>query len=203
MTKVVHESDARTARSRSQLKSALLELLGEKPFSQIRTKEIAGRARIHRVTFYDHYAAKEDLLEELIDDVLTEYADIIESTPSNLIAQWPPMLLVKTIRQSIRHIGKHAEFYRILLLTNGVPDLTNRLHDQMSRSLHVSLGRMSTKHADIDYDLFIDWIIGGAIAIYKHWLQSGMKQTEEDIAKQMLRITLAAGQVFNPRRVIL
>ncbi|QHT59090.1 TetR/AcrR family transcriptional regulator [Paenibacillus lycopersici] len=199
MTKVAHESDARAVRSRKQLKHALIALLSEKPFNEIRTKEIAERAGINRVTFYDHFAAKEDLLDELIDEVLTEYADIIENAPSSLQAD-PSVQLVHTIRLSVRHIQKHAEFYRIMLLTSGVPDLTNRLHDQMNRSLHLSFARSKEATADIDHDLFIAWIIGGAIGVYKYWLQSGMKQSEEEITKQMLRITLASRHVFNVRR---
>ena len=196
------ELDTRVVRSRKALKAALLKLLADKPFTRIKTSEIAKLAQINRVTFYDHYASKEELLEEVIDDVLTEYADIIESLPGQTAAHATPDYLYKTIRSSVRHVKKHADFYRIMLLTNGVPDLSNKLHDQMSASLRKSFRQAGSEHAEVEYELFIDWIIGGAIGIYKYWLQNGLRHSEEEIARQMLIITTASGQVFNPKRII-
>ncbi|CAI6032830.1 TetR/AcrR family transcriptional regulator [Cohnella sp. JJ-181] len=197
-----HDTDTRVVRSRKALKAALLQLLAEKTFSLIKTNEIAKLAQINRVTFYDHYASKEELLEEIIDDVLTEYAGIIESVPGRLAAHAEPDYLYKTIRSSVRHVKKHADFYRIMLLTNGVPDLSNKLHEQMRASLRKSFERAGSGHAEVEFELFIDWIIGGAIGIYKHWLQNGLRQTEEEIARQMLIITTASGQVFNTKRLL-
>lgn len=196
-----HESDTRVVRSRKVLKSALLQLLSEKPFSLIKTNEIAKAAGINRVTFYDHFSTKEELLDELVDDVLSEYGDIIEASPGDAKGLASSDELYHTIRSSVRHIKKHAEFYRIMLLTNGVPDLSNRLHDQMSASLHKTFRKAGALSSAIEYDLYIDWIIGGAIGIYKNWLQNGLRQTEEEIAKQMLIITTASSRGLDQPRM--
>ncbi|MCC3371561.1 TetR/AcrR family transcriptional regulator [Cohnella sp. REN36] len=201
MVKDQSHPDARVARTRGQLKRALLSLLNEKSFSEIRIKEIAERAQVNRVTYYDHFASKEELLAELLDEVLGEYGDIIVGMPRRPLAQLPSSDLLKTIRLSVGHIRKHAEFYRIMLLGNGVPNFSNRLHDQMSLSLHESLRRWGSPSADVSIDLFIDWIIGGAIGVYKFWLQGGLRQSEEEIAQQMLKITLASGGVFGMKIV--
>lgn len=195
-------SDTRIVRSRRALKAALLALLADKPFSRIKTNEIAKLASINRVTFYDHYATKEELLNELIDDVLSEYAGIIESLPGQAAVHTAPELLYGTIRSSVRHVKKHAGFYRIMLLTNGVPELSNRLHDQMSASLRKAFDRAGQNQQNIDFELFIDWVIGGAIGIYKYWLQQELRQPEEEIARQMLLIARASEQVFSPKRLI-
>lgn len=198
----IHETDARTVRSREQLKSALLAILAGKAFHQIRTKEIAERAGINRVTFYDHFATKEELLDELIDDVMTEYAEIIESSARITVAQLQPVDVKRAIQLSVHHIKKHAQFYTIMFFTNGVPDLANRLHDQMRRSLSLSFSRMMQQNPEEDVDLFIDWVIGGAIGIYRYWLQNGLRQSEAEIAKHMLRVMEATSQVFHPRKRI-
>jgi AcrR family transcriptional regulator len=197
--KIHRYPDARVVRTRGFLKAALLSLLAERTFDEIKIKEIAAQAAVNRVTYYDHYSTKEELLNELIDDVLTEYAEIIEQMPGTTSSQFYPVEFLKKIRLSVNHIQKHSDFYRIMLLTNGVPDFSNRLHDQMSRSLHLSMSRLRQDHPDIEFDLFVDWIIGGAIGVYKYWLANGMRQTDEEISKQMLKITLASSQVFNQR----
>lgn len=200
MSKASNYPDARVVRTRALLKSALLSLLTEKTFDEIKIKEIAEKAGVNRVTYYDHYSSKDELLAELTEDVLAEYADIIEGMPSVSLSQWPSVELIQTIKFSVGHIKKHSDFYTIMLLTNGVPDFSNRLHEQMSRSLHQSMQRIGLIDPDIEFDLFVDWIIGGAIGVYKHWLQNGMRQTEEEISRQLLKITLASSQVFNHRK---
>ncbi|MCQ6559398.1 TetR/AcrR family transcriptional regulator [Paenibacillus mendelii] len=193
-------TDLRVMRTRGQLKAALLSLLLEKTFDEIKIKEIAEKAGVNRVTYYDHYSSKEEILTELIEDVLNEYADIIEGMPVIPPSHGPSVEFMKTIRLSVGHIKKHSDFYGIMLLKNGVPDFTNRLHDQMSQSLHQSVHQMARVHPDIEFDLFVDWIIGGAIGVYKYWLQNGMRQTEEEISRQLLKIALASSQVFLPRK---
>ncbi|MDG0793750.1 TetR/AcrR family transcriptional regulator [Cohnella ginsengisoli] len=196
-----HESDTRVVRSRKALKSALLRLLAEKPFSLIKTNEIAKSAGINRVTFYDHYSTKEELLDEIVDDVLSEYGEIIEGSPADAKGLASKDELYQTITSTVRHIKKHADFYRIMLLTNGVPDLSNRLHEQMSASLHKTFRKATMLSSSIEYDLYIDWIIGGAIGIYKNWLQNGLRQTEEEIAKQMLIITTSSVRGLDRPRI--
>ncbi|MDF2720998.1 MAG: hypothetical protein K0Q59_673 [Paenibacillus sp.] len=192
--------DSRVMRTRSQLKSALLSLLTEQPFSQIKTKQITEKANMNRVTFYDHYATKEELLFELIDDVLGEYAAILKSLPDPKATQ--PSDIYRTIQHSIRHIKMYSEFYKVMLLTNGVPELSNRLHALMSDSFHAALLQLNKTRSEIDYDLYISWVIGGAIGVFKYWLQNGMRQSEEEVSKQLLKITVAAGHVVNPRILV-
>lgn len=197
MTTTDPQADPRAVRSRRMLRSALLELLLEKPFSHIRTKEIAERAEMNRATFYVHYADREELLKELVDEVMCEYADIIEEVPGVTATQISEAGLIRAIRLTIGHIRKHEAFYRMMLLTDNVPGLSNRLHDQMRHSFRKSLFPSVEKYAGIEIDLYIDWIIGGAVGAYKHWLQRGMKQTDDEIADQLLRIMSAAGQAFH------
>ncbi|RKP58119.1 TetR/AcrR family transcriptional regulator [Cohnella endophytica] len=180
----------------------MLSLLAEGTFNELKIKGIADKAKVNRVTFYDHYSSKEELLAELIDDVLNEYADIIEGMPKTPSVPRPSAELIKTIKLSVGHIKKHADFYKIMLLTNGVPDFSNRLHDQMSESLHKLMRLNVMDHPEIDFDLFVDWIIGGAIGVYKYWLHNGMRQTEEVISKQLLMFTLSSSQVLNSRTTL-
>ncbi|AJS58453.1 TetR/AcrR family transcriptional regulator [Paenibacillus sp. IHBB 10380] len=200
MSKVHDYPDVRVVRTRKLLKSALLSLLDVKTFDEIKIKEIAEKAGVNRVTYYDHYSTKGELLSELIEDVLSEYEDIIEGIQAVTHSQWPSAEYMKTIRLSVGHIKKYCDFYRIMLLTHGVPDLSNRLHNQMSQSLHHVMRRMNHVHPDIESDLLVNWIIGGAIGVYKYWLQNGMRQSEEEISRQLLKITLASYQVYNPRK---
>lgn len=62
--------DRRTQRTRTALHAALAALVHEKPYDDVVVKEILGRARVARSTFYAHYRDKTDLLEQSILDLL-------------------------------------------------------------------------------------------------------------------------------------
>src|SRR6202000_748732 len=57
--------DTRMARSRQALRTALFDLLAEKPFDQIAITEITIKAKVGYATFFRHYESKEELLNEL------------------------------------------------------------------------------------------------------------------------------------------
>jgi AcrR family transcriptional regulator len=60
--------DPRVRRTRFQLFNALQALLREKDFEKISVQDIAEKAMLNRVTFYDHYPDKFVLLESLVHE---------------------------------------------------------------------------------------------------------------------------------------
>ena len=56
-----------------QILTALLDLLKEKPLSDISVSELTGRAGIGRVSFYRNYQTKEDILKEESDRLIKEW----------------------------------------------------------------------------------------------------------------------------------
>ena len=55
--------DRRAKRTRRLLKESLLELMQEKPFSQISVRDVTERADVNRTTFYLHYTDTARLLQ--------------------------------------------------------------------------------------------------------------------------------------------
>jgi AcrR family transcriptional regulator len=60
--------DPRIRRTRQMLYQALNELLAEKSFEAISVQDIAERSTVNRATFYDHFADKFALLEQMIEE---------------------------------------------------------------------------------------------------------------------------------------
>lgn len=58
----------RSERTREKLKDALLELMGEKPCSQVCVAELCRQAGVSRSTFYAHYDGVHSVLQELMSD---------------------------------------------------------------------------------------------------------------------------------------
>ena len=56
--------DLRIIKTESSLKNALCNLVKERDFEKISVKDICEAAGINRITFYDHYKDKYDLLND-------------------------------------------------------------------------------------------------------------------------------------------
>lgn len=62
-------TDKRILKTKKALKSALIELVSEKPFDNISVTEICTLANTGRITFYTHYDDKYDLLQDIFSDL--------------------------------------------------------------------------------------------------------------------------------------
>src|SRR5699024_5997599 len=67
--------DLRVRKNRAKIIRTLIENINEQGFENLTVSEITERARIKRGTFYIHYKGKQDLLNQLEENV---YADIIK-----------------------------------------------------------------------------------------------------------------------------
>lgn len=76
--------DVRVIRSKRDLANALEELLQEKNYDDITIKEIADRALVSKLTFYNNFLDKKDLLEFLFRRYLNEIYSLIPSVDLTL-----------------------------------------------------------------------------------------------------------------------
>ncbi len=76
--------DVRVIRSRRDLANALEELLQEKNYDDITIKEIADKAMVSKLTFYNNFLDKKDLLKFLYTRYLNEIYSLIPKVDENL-----------------------------------------------------------------------------------------------------------------------
>ena len=91
---------------KKQILTALLDLLKEKPLSDISVSELTSKAEIGRVSFYRNYQNKEDILKEESDRLIKEWGRLYESNPAST-----PESLFPSLFDFYRD---HREFYTIL-----------------------------------------------------------------------------------------
>ena len=69
-------AETRKLRTRTALRTAMLELLTEKPFDQIQITDLTIRANVGYATFFRHYSSTEDLLNEIAGDQIRELLEM-------------------------------------------------------------------------------------------------------------------------------
>jgi len=78
--RAVSGTDRRTRYTRKAIKDAYIELLTELPSSKITVTEVCRRADINRGTFYLHYEALPDVMEDMENEVFEEIATFIRAS---------------------------------------------------------------------------------------------------------------------------
>ena len=91
---------------KKQITAALLDLLKEKPLSDISISELTNKAEIGRVSFYRNYQSKEDILKEESDRLIKEWGRLYESNPESA-----PETLFPSLFDFYRD---HRDFYTTL-----------------------------------------------------------------------------------------
>ncbi len=75
--------DIRVQRTKRAIREALLELIVDKPVTQVTTTELCREANINRNTFYAHYSTPENVFTELEDELLAEMASMLDEDPGD------------------------------------------------------------------------------------------------------------------------
>lgn len=71
--------DRRIVKTREALQTAMLDLIREGDYEKIEIQQITDRANTARVTFYRHYATKEDLLMDCLEGIYTQMRGVLDA----------------------------------------------------------------------------------------------------------------------------
>ena len=155
------KNNRRTQMTRMLLRTALTELMGEKPFAQITIKDICERADLNRTTFYLHYTDQNDLLLDVENEVYRKTLKYLENVRPTDDA--PGM-----IRTFLDYIKEQEDLFRILLLDAGAEDFRGRFIQNTLGSLKVNIP-VSCAQEEVPYVLC--FLMQGSIHMITEWIK--------------------------------
>ncbi|AIQ13393.1 TetR/AcrR family transcriptional regulator [Paenibacillus durus] len=183
--------DRRQVRTKQLLHKALMELMREKKADGITVTDIANRASINRGTFYLHYRDVPDMLEQMKDDVFEQIKVIVTQLDFNELSQCaekdePYPLSVRIFEE----FSRHAEFLTIMFGTNGDLSYVNRYKNFLTEQIYDKFTYLQPQEEKmhIPRDYLIAYISSANFGILLHWLESGMKQTPQQMGMIMAQI---------------
>ncbi|MGN0476080.1 MAG: TetR-like C-terminal domain-containing protein [Ruminococcus sp.] len=164
--------DRRIRKTKAVLKKSLLSLMKEKSVKHITVKELCDRADINRGTFYLHYADVFDMLEQIEDEMFTALNEYIELSSNDEEA-----LSENLFENIFSFVKENSEFCSVMLSDRGeigfIKKLLTFLHDKFtSRFGETNLT-----------EFYFSFVVYGFIGMIETWLNTGMKETPEDMAE--------------------
>ncbi len=153
--------------------TALMILMGKKNFKEISITEIAKKAGVSRMAFYRNYNIKEDIIATYIDELFQEYF--------NEILNHKKKDIYENLRLYFSYFRKNEKLIYNLINSN----LINILLEKCVESFH-SLSQDVECHklySPEKQKYWIEFIAGGLYNVVTEWAKSGMKESDEYMAK--------------------
>ncbi len=173
-------------RSKAEICDALLRLMEKHPYEEITVKQIALEAKLVRKTFYRNFDSKEDVLEAILDILVSEYKNHLI-----MFNRVMPIDIIFKFCIERKHLlllfDKNNMMYRILQKLN---DSLPEKHEELK-----AMGLVPKElFGDLDTRYLIPMNIGGIWNIICMWVRRGMKDDPAKIAGELSQYIVMMGE---------
>ena len=156
--------DRRVKRTQKLLAKALIELTLEKGYEAVTIRDITERADVGYATFFRHYHAKEDLLKEVLEVVLSEFMHLLPSSASGTDHAILGTLL-------FRYVEEHEAVIRVLLSSPGAASLVQHMLEAESQG--ILLDKQPLEGSEIPTEIAAYHVVSSTIVLIHWWLDHG------------------------------
>lgn len=163
--------------TKRMLKEALIRLLKQKSIEKIKVQELCTEAQINRTTFYKYYGSQYDLMDSIQSEFIAELEKHLENgdDPKNLVNVLSYIDEQREICLALLHTVSDEGFLKSVLgLSCITAELENALSEKMSGNRKIYT---------------IDFILHGAYAVVRRWLDSENPESPEVIADIIVDLT--------------
>lgn len=193
----MHEKtiDRRVRKTKQQLRLGLTELLREKPVKDITVRELADRVDINRGTFYLHYRDVFDMVEQIENELFEQFREIINAESLQDV-DGRPLHLLKSVFQ---FLADNADMGAALLGPTGDIAFVDKLKKLVrDKCLHDWMPMFDTEKT-IMFEPYCSFVVGGVIALFQAWLETGQKQSPEQMARMAELFIVEGARVIKKR----
>lgn len=183
----------------AELRSALIRLLADMSYKDIRANQIASEAGVSRNTFYRCYNNKDQVISAIYDEVVGRCLDEIE-VELNEVEQ-PPADPVRVVYNIVLKIFIGMEESREtarLLFASQVDDIIYSRFSLFWRRLFGKLIRRQNRHVDDErlVEFLVSHLTGSAFHFFKEWILAEDPPPTERIAELYSRILTPSLQMI-------
>ncbi|WP_458354418.1 TetR/AcrR family transcriptional regulator [Peribacillus frigoritolerans] len=188
--------DLRVIRTKNSIRNALVELIEEKGFEAITVKDITMKAKINRGTFYAHYQDKFDLMTKCQEEIMQEMSNIAKQNLPDVIAELgtdSPINKPFTVFVSIfEYLNVNGEFMKAVLGPKGDLSFQTKIKDFMLKTLleNNQNSILKAENLLVPGHYLISYIASAHIGVIQQWLDSGRKESPQEMARILSTITV-------------
>ncbi|MBE6753146.1 MAG: TetR/AcrR family transcriptional regulator [Ruminococcaceae bacterium] len=186
--------DRRVRRTRERLTGALTELMKEKNINDISVRELAELADINRGTFYLHYRDPFDMLCRLEDELLEQFASLVERYrfKGSLDFDCSNEFFVKIFEL----VADNAQLISILFCPTGSSTFWSRLGEMLRDGFAKDAEAYFGEQSPVRYGYYCDFALIGIINIVRRWLENGMREPIDEMGTLSRDLILLSAMIL-------
>jgi len=192
--------DKRIQRSKTALKETFLTILYQKPFDQITISEIVRKANYNRGTFYANFETKQRLLDEIIEDILTEMMEQIR-IPYKSIRKVNMQEIDTNKITLFTYFKENANLFKLLLSDHIRVDFRY----QMAKAIEQLFIEEYEYELEDGTDLSTKWLYTyrahGVAAVIFRWIEEDFIESPEYMSEQIVKLMTTATEVFYVKKI--
>ena len=159
-------NNKRRKESQNKIEKAFIELIQTRNVEEITVTDICNLTQLNRSTFYANYLDIYDLVDKIKIKIIEDFFNIYKDETANKYHSYDFLKL-------FQHIKENQLFYKTYFKLN--LDLT----DSVKYIDDKEVDRFLTDSKNLDYH--IEFFKAGLNAVIKKWLNSGCKESPEEI----------------------
>ena len=153
--------------TRMNLGEAIIALMQKKDYDKITVSEIAQKAGVSRMTYYNYFETKEDVLSNYLEEIVLQYVE-----ESDLRADIGVMLEYKHILFSLEYLDQYASFFLTLSKAGFYSTIIDAVNDFMYKEF---------KNTVNIYELYC--YAGALINLFIKWEENRDEMSAEEVAQ--------------------
>ena len=170
-----NQEDRRVKMTKRILKEALISIMHTKAINDISVKKICEAADINRSTFYHHYQSPQELYDDLINDLTTDFNLILENSIIKGDSQ------TDIVAHMLEYIESRRELFLVLLSDKGNIGIGERLVCITEKFIGVNKSSEMAIYCS-------QFISAGVANILWLWLNKESRLPPKDVAELLITI---------------
>lgn len=186
--------DRRIGKTRTAIKGAFTDLINEMGFDAITVRHLTEKANINRSTFYLHYKDKYDLLEKSEQEIMERLEELSKNV-KNLTTKELHLLYTGNkpfpfIIKLAEYFQENAAFLKAILGPKGDSSFQIKIKLFIEKNMvDKILSMIDEEQIRIPLDVFTAYIVSAHFGVILHWINTGTKQSPEEIATMIFHMT--------------
>jgi len=183
----INQNDLRVIKTKRGLREAFLRLLLEKGYDAISIQDIATKAEAARVTFYRHYANKEELLIDCIDTIYEDLARNFKQASNEKLQQGHLSMLA-----FYKQLQEDGKIYRTLSTSRAGQLLTKRLIQLFAEKIIKQVeARFSAEQLLAPVEIIAYHMASAQVGLVNWWIENDQPYSPEYMAQISIWLSLA------------
>lgn len=173
------KTDLRIVKTNKALYEALLLLMKEKTFEEIKISDLCQKALVNRSTFYAHYNDKYELLITMVEDLKQALLSSLKTNENDINTKEYFMEMLKIL---IDHIEDKKDIYQAILVNNRNGILMDILYDVANRDINERIkDDKVVKNAHVPSEVITKFYLGAIVNIGIEWIKNNCRYTKEEL----------------------